>query len=88
MKYSKIEFITDGTSANTSVKVDGKVLEGVQRIEFAESASDPFCRIEIHIAKMYNGKPKIKPVKVRDNKTEKFYIKDEIETEILILERM
>lgn len=87
MKYKSIKIETNGTTAGTKIFIDDKQLERAQRIEFSADANELFTHINIQVARQENGVAKTKKVKVRDQKTEKFVEKDEIETEPLNLER-
>lgn len=87
MKYKKIRIESDGTSIGTKIFIDDQQLGHAQRIEFSASTSELFAHINIQVARQENGVAKTKKVKVRDQKTEKFVDKDEIETEPLNLER-
>jgi hypothetical protein len=86
MKYEKIVIETDGTFAGTKVTLDNKPIEYLSHLEFSTDANEVFARINMQVARRFNGIVKSKKVKVRD-KNEKFIEKTEVETEPLILER-
>jgi hypothetical protein len=77
----------DGTSAGTKMFVDGKEVEGVQRLELSSDLNEIFSVMNVQIARKVNGKIKTKKVKIRDVKTQAFFERDEVETESLMLER-
>ena len=56
MKCKKLTIETDGTTGKTFVKIDGKQLGFVQRIEFAADVKDQFVRIFIEQVKSNNGR--------------------------------
>jgi len=88
MKYKTISIESNGTSAGTKICVDGKQMGLVQRLEFSADCSELFVKIQIHVArKQADGTLKTRKAKVRDPKTEKFVDKDEVQTELLNLER-
>lgn len=87
MKYKKIEIETNGTTAETKISIDGKQIGLIQRIEFSADVNESFVKLGVHVARTINGVVKTRKTKVRDNKTEMFVEKDEVQTELLNLER-
>jgi len=87
MKYDKIKIESDGTIGGTKFFVDGKQIENVERVEFSSDHASNFPIISVHVARVVNGEVKKKKVKVRDLSTQKFFEREEIETEPLLLER-
>ena len=87
MKCKKIMIETDGTSINTIVKIDGKQLKYVRRIEFLGSADDKFINVSIEEGKLdSSGNLISRKVNVRDKETQKFVEKEKIITEPLLIE--
>jgi len=88
MKFKKLSIETDGTCANTIIKVDDEMLGRVQSIDFSADVKDNFAKIFIKVAKTdAQGHIKTKKARVRDPKTEKTIDSEEVVTEMLMLER-
>ena len=88
MKFKKLSIETDGTCANTVIKVDDEMLGRVQSIDFSADVKETFAKIFIKVAKKdAQGHIKTKKARVRDPKTEKTIDSEEVVTEMLMLER-
>jgi hypothetical protein len=87
MKYKKITVETDGTTANTKIFIDDKQVGMLQHFDISADVNDVFVNMNAKVARMVNGKPKIKKIKVRDSKTLKFVEKEMMELEPIFLER-
>ena len=87
MKCKKLVIETNGTSAGTKIFVDDKQLSCVTRFEFSADVDKMFSTIFIEKSKLdTDGNPIVKPVKIRDPKTEKFVDGTKVQTETLAIE--
>ena len=87
MKYKKLVIETNGTTAGTKITIDDQQIGQVQRIEFSADLNEVFPVISVQVPRKVNGIFKTKKVQVRDTSTQKFVMKDKVETESLVLER-
>lgn len=87
MNYKKIVIETDGTSMGTKIFIDDVQVGLVQSVEFSADVDTVFAHLSVKVCRKVRGEVKKKTMKVRDQKTEKFVDKEEIETETMLLVR-
>ncbi len=86
-KVKKLVIETDGTTAGTKIKINGEILPSIQRMEFSADASETYPKILLEKAMLDgSGKPKMRKVSLRDNKTEKFKDSSVVVTEPFAIE--
>ena len=72
-KVKKFTIETDGTCEGTKIKINGEVVEAIQRIEFSADANDIYPKVLLEKALLDgSGKPKMRTVNLRNLQTEKF----------------